>query len=111
LNGTPDSSIIELEGTIRQLGIKEDIRESLLHVLNESQAKNILNSQDTPITNESYHNNHIGNHIVNSGNNNNNNVNQNIVVNKFGKDDWTHVTNMNMFDMLKHPMTMIVEAF
>ena len=115
-NGTPDNDIIQLEGQIKKLGIKDDVKDSLLNVLNEAHTQNILNSPQALTTSESHNNNSLNNshnHLNNCGNNNNsnNNVNQSIVVNQFGKEDWSHVTNKNMFDMLKHPRTMIVEAF
>lgn len=123
----PTNDLTQLEGQIKNMELEDDVKDSLLNVLNNANTQNILNTQ-APLnsitntdndynSNNNHHNvsnsNHhnINNNINNSNNNSNNNVNQNIVVNQFGKESWDHVHNDNMFGMLKHPRTMIVEAF
>lgn len=117
-----DNNIIQLEGQIKNMELEDEIKDSLLDVLNSANIQNIpaiqapTSNTTSNTTNNSHNNNHSNNNNFNinnnhSNNNNNNNVNQNIVVNQFGKETWDHVHNTDMFGMLKRPKTMIVEAF
>lgn len=120
-----DIELVDLEGKLNDMGLGEDVKQSLLTVLNSVHAQNILNSSSVYDYNESNNvnsNNSISTNIGSNNNNNignmmsnnsitNNSLNQNIVVNQFGKDNWDHVSDDKMFDMLKRPKSMIAEAF
>ena len=108
----------ELQNHIKSIGgLRDDLKYSLLNVLQEANTQTVLNSQYTYGNNNQSNNNINCNNNSNNNsnnninNNNNNNISQSIVVNQFGKDDWSHVTDDQMFDMLKRPYSMISEAF
>ena len=115
-----NKTIIDLKQQIINLNINiENIKAYSQTNMLDSESNEIIDSHNNSNNNNSNNNTNNtnntnnSNNSVNSNNVNNNNIQQNIMVNNFGngRDDWSHMTEKMIVELLKEPYSMISKAF